>query len=773
MNAGRRSSTLALLGAALAIARGASADQATKGFLEPIVHWTVQQGDTCEHIAEVVYGSRKQTAMLLRYNQISCGGAPLPAGTTLTLPAKATTLADAQIRSAFDVRSRPSGGAWGPANPGQPLYKKHNVNTLDDGRAGIEFVDRTKVFMAPSTLVVIYGTAARTQVSKSLPVVKLEEGEIKTGIAAMRGGARANVEVKGGGSVSAASKDTTIRKVAQRTTVSVFHGTARVKSAGKTVEVPKGQGTHFEVNKPPAPPRPLPPAPKWRAGGTGPIVIAEGGEGLITASWDAVGGAVKYRVEMARGEDASDLVVRKEVGADVTSFRAEKMPPGKYTLTVRALDRDDYLGIASEKRGFVVIKAEVVGGAGKVSAGEIEVNPYAKLEILDQPDIEVAIDDGPFGAAPREIDIERQSPRVLHLRSRLAPQSEDVRLRYTEVQARPELRFDPGKREITARVRLTGTEGVDVAQRIAPALRVTRRGGPSVIPLAIAPGGFFEARVPAGDAEDSLRADVVDKRGTVLGTGELIVPARSLPQQKAPDLGLTAPLVQLSAATNVPWWSPTTPTAGSLSVAGGKIGSDSAFIGALRASGGFGAFGVDAMVVMGADTRTGAPSAVDRSAWLGARWRAYALPGSAIELGPALRVGLPVQGSGPPARLEPSFAVGGARGKLRWVGNITGRVRLGAAGADRTPVPAGQTSLLAGGTYEFLPWLRASALLDGHLLFSYPVDGKAKSVLPVGAVGLGVEAGTWIFGGLSGRFGPWNQAGDAFTGLLTIGLRAR
>jgi hypothetical protein len=57
-------------------------------------------------------------------------------------------------------------------------------------------------------------------------------------------------------------------------------------------------------------------------------------------------------------------------------------------------------------------------------------------------------------------------------------------------------------------------------------------------------------------------------------------------------------------------------------------------------------------------------------------------------------------------------------------------------------------------------------------LFSYPVDGKERSVLPIGAVGLGVEAGTWIFGGLSGRIGPWNLAGDSFTGQVTVGLRA-
>src|SRR5262249_3179008 len=151
---------------------------------------------------------------------------------------------------------------------------------------------------------------------------------------------------------------------------------------------------------------------------------------------------------------------------------------------------------------------------------------------------------------------------------------------------------------------------------------------------------------------DDLRIDVVDGRGTVLGTAEVAVAAREptpVVPEKAPDLAPATPLVQLSAATNVPWWSPTAPDAVALSGAAGSVDGSRGLNGALRASGSVGAFGLDAMVVFGADTAAmpAAPSGVDRSAWLGGRWRSFRLPGSQLELGPALRIGIPVQGSGP------------------------------------------------------------------------------------------------------------------------------
>jgi hypothetical protein len=66
-------------------------------------------------------------------------------------------------------------------------------------------------------------------------------------------------------------------------------------------------------------------------------------------------------------------------------------------------------------------------------------------------------------------------------------------------------------------------------------------------------------------APSSVRVDVVDRHGRVLGSTEVIIddpggrpPAPPAPSIEAlPRVGVTAPFTPVSAALDVPWWSPT------------------------------------------------------------------------------------------------------------------------------------------------------------------------------------------------------------------------
>jgi hypothetical protein len=235
-----------------------------------------------------------------------------------------------------------------------PLYSNYNVNTLDQGRADVEFIDRTRVFLAPNTLVVIYGTASQTQVSKSAPAaVEVDAGEVKAALAALRGES-VEVAIKGGGRVSAASRDTVVQRKGDRTTVAVFEGKAGVTSGGKSVEVPTNFGTRFVGVAPPAKPRPLPPAPAWASGLAAAVLVTpvdDGGlpppkpprgTGVFDASWLPVPKARQYRIELLRERDKPDgtteteIVSRNEVPASITAFHGEQLEIGAYRLQVRA-----------------------------------------------------------------------------------------------------------------------------------------------------------------------------------------------------------------------------------------------------------------------------------------------------------------------------------------------------------------------------------------------------------------------------------------------------
>ncbi|APR84381.1 Hypothetical protein A7982_09730 [Minicystis rosea] len=761
-----------MFGVAFCGARVAWAAPPTPGFPEPVVQWGVQKGETCDDIARALYGSAKWASLLQRYNHVACkSGVPLREGMTLILPEKPTTLPDAKLRSMNpDVRARRGGAAWAPASVGMPLFSNYNVNTLDQGRADVEFIDRTRVFLAPNTLVVIYGTASQTRVSKSPPAaVEVEAGEVKAGLAALRGGA-VEVAIKGSGRVSAESRDTVVQRKGERTTVAVFDGKAGVSNAGKSVEVPKNHGTRFVGGAPPIPPRPLPPAPAWLGSNDG-VVLAPGGTGTLTATWNAVPAAVSYRFEIARDPEFHDLVVREEVPATITAFRGEKIPIGTYYLAVRAIDKEEYLGVAAETRVVRLVDARLDSGAGRLSSKEIEANPYGVLKLGSSPQLEMSIDEGPFGPIPDAVDLRRRAPHTLRIRALGAGEADTIAVHYTKVGASIEASLDakPGApSRLDVRATLTGFEGVDVGSRVAPSGRARLPGGVRTFPLVAGPNGTFTGSLDlGGDVPDSLRLDVVDDRGAVLGTTDWSPrgpekPASPNEPPRYPQIGAYAPVWLLSPSADVIASAPTPADGASVGVGMTRAHGGWTFQGQARASGSIGPVGVDA--ALRTDTTDGKTS--DGAAWLGLRVRAFRIGASTFELAPALRVGFPISSSGAPARLEPSIAIGGVAGRFTWLADVGARVRL-AQDEGLTGTPPAQGFIIAGGTMDVLRWLRINAALDAHLVAR---DGGTKNVLA--GLGAGIEAGTWIYGGLGLHLAPWTDPElGPFTGQLTLGFR--
>lgn len=765
--------------ALLLLTRHAAGDPArpTPGYPEPVVQWGVQKGETCEDISKALYGSPKHVTLLHRYNRITCKqGTPLPEGLTLVLPEKVTTLPDATLRAINpDVRARPAGGGWGAASAGMPLYTNAGVNTLDKGRADIEFIDRTRVYLAPNTLVVIYGTASRTRVSHTpAAAVEVEAGELRAGLAALRGDS-VEVAVKGGGQVSALSRDTVVQRKGDRTTVAVFDGKAGVKAGGKAVEVPTNYGTRFVGNTPPVKPRPLPPAPEWEVAGAEQIELARGGSGVLHVQWKPSQNASAYRVELARDPEFRDILVRQEVPPDTHVFHAEKMPIDTYYLHVRAIDKEEYLGVAAQKR-LRLVEASGEARSDSPLGSELVVSPYGTLSLKAPNGVALAIDQGAFGPPPPVIDLRSLSPKAIRLKSDTGAESK-VPLRYIEAKAiiKPSIAGD--RASISVEVTFEGLAGIDVPARVAPVLRAHGPSGVTTAPLKPGPNGAYLGVValPKG-ALGKVKVDVADGRGAVLGSADVALsdaPQAPAQKQRYPHIGAYVPLWQPSSVTDVLWISPTPANEGAVSVALAPTEAPPVFGNALprvergpvavqgqiRASGAVGPVGLEALIRSSTTNVSGA----DGAAWLGARVRVLRLGNSMFELAPSLRVGVPTSADAGPVRFEPALALGGAAGMFTWLANVGARVRA----VTDTSVPAAQGFLLAGGSVDPLSWMRVYALIDAHLVFR---DGGQKSFL--GGLGAGIEAGTWIFGGLSLRASPWTETGLLpFQASLAIGIR--
>jgi hypothetical protein len=464
-------------------------------------------------------------------------------------------------------------------------------------------------------------------------------------------------------------------------------------------------------------------------------------------------------------------VVREEIPATVRSFRAERMPPGAYFLRVRAIDEEEYLGIASGVAPLEIVAVSLKERQGRIDEQTIEVNPYGILELAPSPRVELALDEGAFGPIPPSIDVHRRAPQKLRLRPRGSDPTREITVRYTEVKATIAAEPVAGGKDLEVKVQFVGLEGIDVKARVAPRIRVHWPGELATAALSARAGGVHAALVPMRGSFEDLRIDVVDGRGGVLGTAVLPdapapVPAAPAPApERIPRIGVASAAWQLSPHTNVLWWSPTTPDAVVLSAtADTRTEGGWGIQGQALATGGFGPFGLEALIRSNA---AGEDRMADSSAWFGGRWRAFRIGAAELEGGAALRLGVPVSSDAPPEQLEPALALGGVVGPRTWLISLGARVRLRDA-EDRTAVDPGQIFLLAGGTFDLTPWMRAHAVLDGHLFFTEGSDSVAGG----GGLGVGLEAGDPFFGAISARMSPWRAADGLFAAQISFGVRA-
>ena len=754
-----------LLGCLLILVAGAAFGQ-TPGYPEKVVQWTVKSGESCEAIAKALYGSAEHAALVMRYNDVTCTpGAPLKDGITLVLPAKVTSLPTATITSVNpETRAKPAGGGWSKAYAGQALARQSSVNTREKGRAGIQFQDRTRVYLAEHTLVILYGTAAQTQVSKTPPAaVELERGELQAGLAALRG-RPVGIDVAGGGRVDAKSRDAVVAKKGKQTNVSVFHGSAAVQSAGKKVDVPTNYGTRFWEKKAPETPRPLPPAPTWTRG-SGPLALAFGGAGILTASWTAVPKAATYRVEISRDAKFTDLLAREHVPADVLSFRAEQIPAGAYFMRVRAIDTDDFLGIASAVRATELVEAAWERGAGEVSDAGLRVGRYAILALPKPGGLSLAADGGTFGPAPDKLDFRRRSPTSIVLRRGGAEQRFDV----SYVDPTATLRLTRDGTLVTVEVTFGGVDGLNVGEVLRPEARIRVAGQTLVVPLRQVTKQVYRGSTALPSADAPLDVEVHDDFGHLLATSADATPAPSPtpPPIGGPDriqLGALAPAIGISPRTSISWTSPTGINHGHVGVRLDSDRSPVALQGFAMVGGTFGPVSIDATVMSPAT----ADARPDSSALFGARFLIHREDDDSLLIAPSLRVAVPLDDLGPAPRLEPLFAIGGLDGSWTWLVNAGARLRLAGPPETRTFVDAVQAFTLGGGSYDVIDWLRLYSYLDLHLL----VPGAGMSSRFRGGLSLGVEAGDSVYVSVGGRATPWDDVGAGYVaGQLAIGFR--
>jgi hypothetical protein len=370
----RHAQAIFLCAAVALLETRAGAEQTPTSTVEGgFVEYTVQAGDTCESIAQRIYGERRFSNVVHDYNpratrdRAECDAALQP-GTTLRLPREAPVggeAPDAEVTGIKrDVRSRPPGrDEWADAHLGQDLFRGWRVNTLEAAAADLTFRDASLLQLRENTLVIIFGpTMMRARRSGTKAV--LEQGALRSRLNELAGGVRVETE---SAQVDLAAGSALVSLDRQRTSrVANFEGrevdvsTAQGRS---TVKVRQGMGTKVARGGTPAPPRPLPPSPQWSDGAPARFV-ALAGRSVVRGEWSPVAAAAFYRVEIAMERGGRNPMGAVGVPASVTRFELRGLRPGTYHVAVSAIDADQFESRPSTWRELVVAEARLVAPAG-------------------------------------------------------------------------------------------------------------------------------------------------------------------------------------------------------------------------------------------------------------------------------------------------------------------------------------------------------------------------------------------------------------------------
>lgn len=425
--------------------------------------YTVEEGDTCESIAEEFYGHVGGCDLIDKYNADDGKQPDLTPGNVLELPtrvARAEALVDQKHGS---VRAREPERSWRPAEIGDELYRSWRVNTLERARAQLNFRNASRLKMREETLVIIYG-GDREETERRYTRARLQNGTLRSKLDELAGGGGMQID-----SPSARAElgigESLFEVDEAETTRVANHGGEPIEVSGKgsasdeSVSVGENKGTKVEKGEPPSPPQKLPPSPTWQGEPTS--VLAFGGEQrTIRASWETVEEAEEYFVELTADRRGVEVVKSAYVSADVTSLEVRELPTGSYFATVSSIDGDGFEGVPSERLAIRVVSVDYEE-AQRLDEGDSAPRFALGTRLAAPGEMNCALGDG----APKPT-VRLRSPGEYEFRCR-SSDGRWTRRRAIEV-ARPKLELD----------------GRDVS---ADGAVVFRRGEFGIVELAFSP----------------------------------------------------------------------------------------------------------------------------------------------------------------------------------------------------------------------------------------------------------------------------------------------
>jgi hypothetical protein len=278
--------------------------------------------------------------------------------------------------------------------------------------------------------------------------------------------------------------------------------------------------------------------PQWAtvSNGRAPVELALSGEPVpVGARWMAVGGADRYRFQVARDASFADVLQTGLTPPGQTAFDSAPLPPGAYFARVFAVDAEGLESAPTAPLGLRITRAAVPPGAFVDAANRLVILAgTAGIRLLEPEGLEAAVDGRVFLPPPAEIGLDGKDMRFIWLRLG-ADHAAEASLLLKRRVLRADIAFTPRlptwpRDPLTIEVDIVDPAGRLDTAAIKPDLHVVL--GAEELPVTwVQRAARWTGRVPPRSlpANAVIRVTAGDDLGAPLGLGFVEIAAEARP----------------------------------------------------------------------------------------------------------------------------------------------------------------------------------------------------------------------------------------------------
>ncbi len=296
---------------------------------------------------------------------------------------------------------------WVPARENFRLYRLYRVSTGKKSYTIILFPELGSLKIGEDAITIIYGIPTEAEGKKErIRDIELKRGTLRAMLDRMSKDDEVNVKTpiavvnlkSKSNKIALSPKDLKLRGL-----ISIYEGKAEVSAQGRKVKVKEDYGTIVEEGKPPSPPRPLPPPPRFIFPEDGYIVYGTS----VTFRWKPTSYAA--HIECSRSPNFEDITF--DVVVEEADTLSAELEPGLHYCRISSIDKDGLEGRFSSPLNFTIVIEPA--GSGEISQIEpkamrqqvnIFLEHYEKGEVIvigeAPPDIQVFIDGKQIDISP-------------------------------------------------------------------------------------------------------------------------------------------------------------------------------------------------------------------------------------------------------------------------------------------------------------------------------------------------------------------------------------